>query len=180
MKHLLFFFAFIFSVSLHAQKFIPADAQSEVKFNIKNFGLKTAGSFKGLKGSINFDFSHPENSSFNVSVDANTVNTGVEMRDNHLKKEDYFDVTKFPVITIVSTKVQAVSGQEGSFIIFARLTIKGKTKDISFPFKAVSKEDGILFTGNFNINRRDFDVGGGTTVMSANVDISLNVFAKKN
>lgn len=180
MKYLSILISFLLSAVLHAQKYTPSDAQSEVKFNIKNFGINTGGSFKGLKGNISFDFSHPENSSFNVSVDANTVNTGVDMRDNHLRKEDYFNVEKYPVITIVSTKVQAVSGQEGSFIIFARVTIKGKTKDISFPFTAVSKDNGILFTGKFSINRRDFDVGGGTTVMSANVDVSLNVFAKKN
>ena len=173
------FLFIVFTSVIHAQTYNPVDVQSEVKFSIKNFGISTAGSFKGLKGTINFSAAKPETSSFNVSIDANTINTGVDMRDEHLRKESYFSTTKYPVISIVSTKVQAVTGQDGSFIIFARLTMKGKTKDISIPFKAVTEKDSMLFTGNFSINRKDFNVGGGTAVMGSNVDISLKVFAKK-
>src|SRR4051812_23015917 len=85
----------------------PVDADDAVTFSIKNFGISTKGSFKGLKGSIKWDASDPANSSFNVSVDVKTINTGIDMRDNDLQKESYFYAEKYPTINFVSTVVGA-------------------------------------------------------------------------
>ena len=59
-----------------------------------------------------------------------------------------------------------------------QLTIKDKTLDISFPFTAQQLNDGFVFKGTFKINRKDFGVGGTSTI-SNEVEISLNVIAKK-
>lgn len=174
------FLVFLFlSASLFSQSFIPIDDQSQIKFEIKNFGINTPGSFKGLKGEIKFNFSNPESSLFKITIDAKTVNTGIDLRDEHLQNQSYFYTEKFPIISIISTKVESVKGQEGSFIIFARLSMKGKTKDVTFPFTAEKQNDGVLFKGNFSLNRKDFDIGGGSAVMGSNVDLTLKVFAKK-
>src|SRR6476620_10065302 len=99
MKSLLSFtFLLVSLLVTKAQQYKPVDEKSEIKFVIKNFGLNTSGSLTGLKGTINFDPSNPAASSFNVSVDVNTVNTGSDARDNHLKKEEYFDVAKYSTI----------------------------------------------------------------------------------
>ena len=45
-------------------------------------------------------------SSFNVSVDVNTINTGVDSRDSHLKKEEYFNAEKYPTINFASTSIE--------------------------------------------------------------------------
>ena len=158
-----------FAASAFAQQLKPVNDKSEIKFTIKNFGINTSGTFSGLSGNINFDPSHISSSSFNVSVDVNTINTGIDMRDNHLKKEDYSG------ISFTSSEIKA---GDKDFIITGQLTIKGISKNISFPFAAVKKDNGMLFTGSFSINRRDFDVGGGSAVLGNNVDISLNVFAQ--
>src|SRR6476659_8359323 len=81
---------------IHAQSYKPANDASEIKFTIKNFGLNVTGKISGLSGTIQFNPSNLSASSFNVSVDANTINTGIDMRDNHLKKEEYFNVAKYP------------------------------------------------------------------------------------
>src|SRR5205085_12458835 len=80
----------------------PVDADEAVTFTIKNFGINTNGEFKGLRGTIKWDASNPAASIFNVTVDAKTINTGIDMRDSHLSKEEYFNVEKFPVITFTS------------------------------------------------------------------------------
>ena len=59
------------------------------------------------------------------------------------------------------------------------LTIKGTTKEISFPFKATAKGDDYLFEGEFPLNRRDFNVGGGSLTMSDHLTVSLKVLSKK-
>ncbi len=154
----------------------PVDDKSLVKFTIKNFGINTGGSFKGLEGEIDFDKANPEKSSFKLSVDASKVNTDNDSRDNHLRKEEYFDVAKFPKITFKSDKVES---KGGNIVVIGQLTIKGVSKTISVPVKSEAKDDGYLFEGSFQINRRDFKVGGNSMVLGDNVTVSLSIFARK-
>ena len=155
----------------------PIDNGSSIQFKIKNFGINTGGSFTGLQGNINFDINHLNAANFDVSIDANTVNTDNEMRDNHLRADTYFDVKNYPRIHFVSTKVTP-SNKTGVLFIFGKLTIKNQTKDISFPFTATATNDGYLFKGIFNIDRKDFGVGG-TSVISNNLEVDLSILARK-
>jgi polyisoprenoid-binding protein YceI len=160
-----------------AQQLKPVGDSSSVAFTIKNFGLSVSGSFKGLKGTIQFDPQHLGASSFAVTVDASTVNTGIDMRDNHLRKEEYFSVADHPLISFNSTKITA-SNKDGYLFIFGDLTIKGVTKSISFPFRAVPNGNGYTFSGSFSFNRKDFGVGGSSISMSDKVNVELRVVAQ--
>ncbi len=155
----------------------PVDNGSSVQFKIRNFGISTGGSFHGLQGNIRFDPAHPDNANFDVSIDAASVNTDNDMRDNHLREQSYFDVKKYPVIRLVSTKITP-SANGGEFMISGKLTIKDHTKDISFPFTATPSGDGYLFKGTFTINRKDFEVGGTSTI-SNSLEVALSVLGKK-
>lgn len=167
----------IFVTCLFAQNYSPDVNGSEVKFSIKNFGLNVNGNFKGLRGKLSFNPSNPPASSLSASVDAASVNTGNNSRDNHLKKEEYFDVAKYPLISIASTKITN-STKAGDFFMEANITIRGVTKRVSFPFTASPKDKGYLFEGQFKLNRRDFGVGGKSLVLSDNLTVSLSVLAK--
>jgi polyisoprenoid-binding protein YceI len=162
-----------------AQHYIPSQDGSDVKFKIKNFGVNVGGSFTGLQGSVHFEPKNFTASSFDVTVDAATVNTGIGARDKHLRKDDYFNVAEHPRIHIKSTKI-ATANKEGWLYFFGTLTIKGVTKEISFPFQATEKNGGYIFTGGFKINRRDFKVGGNSFSLSDNLTVDLSVFAKKS
>jgi polyisoprenoid-binding protein YceI len=63
--------------------------------------------------------------------------------------------------------------------MYGNLTIKGVTKEIKFPFLYIPKEDGYLFQGEFEINRRDFGVGGKSLSLSDDLKVELSVLAKK-
>lgn len=178
-KLLLAAVAILYANLLPAQHYTPVDDGSEVKFKIKNFGVITGGSFTGLKGAIQFEPGKIAASSFDVTVASNTVNTGIGLRDKHLKKEEYFGVDKFPLIEIKSTKI-TTSNKEGWLYFFGTVTIKGVTKEISFPFEAKEQNNGYHFTGEFKLNRRDFSVGGNSFSLADNLTVSLNVFAKKS
>jgi polyisoprenoid-binding protein YceI len=168
----------LFTVSfVSAQSYAPVDSASEVSFKIKNLGFNTTGSFSGLAGIISFNPDDPGGCSFDVHIDAKTVNTGNDMRDNHLRAEDFFDVKNYPQIRFVSVKV-ANTKKNGTLFVSGKLTMKGITKDISFPFTAQPITDGYLFNGEFSINRRDFKVGGGSTV-SDHLTVLLKVTARK-
>lgn len=167
-----------FNVTLIAQTYSPTDAGSAVKFSIKNFGAKTPGSFTGLAGKIIFDAKDLKNSMFNVTVNANSINTDNTSRDNHLRKAEYFDVATHPLITIVSTKISE-STTAGRYFFVGNLTIKGITKPIQFGFAATPSSGGYFFKGEFEINRRDFGVGGSSISMQDKLKVYLEITANK-
>ena len=163
--------------TIRAQQYKPADQGSAIDFEIRNFGFNTKGSFSGLDGTITWDAKDPAKAAFDVTIGAATINTDNNMRDDHLRKDTYFDVTKYPRIRMVSTSVTG-SEKSGHYTFHGKLTIKNTTRDISFPFIATPMGDDYIFKGEFTINRKDFDVGGSSTI-SNDLKVSLTVLAKK-
>ncbi len=135
--------------------------KSTVNFSIKNLAINTVkGSFGGMKGEINFDRENLSDASFNVCIDANSINTGITKRDEHLRKEDFFDVEKYPTICFTSTNI--INSKMG-YTARGNLTLHGVTKEVTIPFTI----KGSTFVGNIEILRKDFGVGanyGGFTV----------------
>jgi len=177
MKSLLsFLFLLTTSFLVNAQQLKPIDTESTINFTINNFGLTTKGNLKGLNGTIVWNNKNTNACTFLVSADATSINTNNSLRDNHLKKADYFNVAKFPSITIKSTKI--ISVDNGNlFEMEADLTLKGVTKKIKIPFTAIAQSNGVLFNGKFEIDRKDYGVGGSSLSLSNNVKIILNIKA---
>lgn len=180
LRSLFFFLFFIFSFALSAQKYKPVDAGSKVHFIIKNFGIDTGGDLAGLTGDVIFNPANITTSSFNVSVDVNTIDTDNDSRDGHLKGKGYFDAEKFPVITIKSTKVNRTNRSSSGWYHFTgTLNMHGVTKPIAFPFKATKQGEDYLFVGGFSLNRLDYGVGKRSSTMSDKLKVSMSVLARK-
>lgn len=167
----------IITAKLSMAQLKPVDAQSKISFKIKNLGFEVPGTFGGLQGSIRFDPAKPADALFDITVDASTVNTDNSLRDEHLRGENYFDVKKYPLIHYVSVSV--VPGKrKNNWEINGKLTIKSFTKDVVIPFYfEPATGGGYVFTGNFSINRKDFNVGGSSPI-SDNLDLHLQVTAR--
>lgn len=145
-----------------------------VTFKIRNFGLWVEGSFNGLNGEIRFDPLNPANALFEVTLDANSIETGLDLRNKHLRKEEYLDVKRYPQIRFTSSSVVKGNKHNG-WIVTGQLTIKKVTKEITFPFLFETKDDHSLFSGEFMINRRDFGVGGKSFSMADELSVILKV-----
>ncbi len=164
---------------LTAQNYQAIDNASSVKFVIQNFGMATDGKFSGLLGDIRFNSTDLKASSFTVSIDANTINTDIDVRDSALRTTAYLDTKKFPQISFNSKQI-TIAGKADRFVVKGIITIKGISKEISFPFTIIHKDEGILLSGDFKISRHDFKIGMGSLVLSDTIIVSLSVFAKKN
>ncbi|WP_299255393.1 YceI family protein [uncultured Cytophaga sp.] len=151
----------------------PDYANSTIDFKIKNAGISVTGSFKKFETSIEFNESAKAPSSIKATIQVGTIDTGIEGRDKHLKKEEYFNVETYPTITFVSTKVLKTT--TGSFIVEGNLTIKGVRKEIKIPFTYIDN----TFQGTLSLNRRDYNVGGSSITMSDDVAIMLKVVILK-
>lgn len=167
----------IFTTSLSFGQFKPVDHSSTLNFTIRNLGFSVPGTFTGFEGFINFDPKNTAGAGFDVSVNAASVNTASVKRDDHLREPDYFGVKQYPRIRLVSEKILAAS-MAGSYTFIGKLTMKGKTKEVTFPFSATPSGDGYKFKGSFKINRRDFGVGGFST-LSSELEVVVNVTAAK-
>ena len=118
-----------------------------INFVIKNAGIKVNGSMNGLEGFLMMDPQSSDPVKIEGTLDPNTIKTGIGLRDNHLKKADYFNVKAFPKIYMTSTLIKKNSGQTytGNF----DLTIKDITKSISIPFTFSATADGYAMRGEF-------------------------------
>lgn len=146
---------------------------ANISFKIKNAGLIVSGTLSDLESEINFSPELYKSSSIKASVGVNTINTGIDARDNHLKKEEYFDAIKFPRISLISS----FFGKDGNkYIGYFKLTIKGITKDITIPFIFENN----MMKAEFFVDRKDFNIGGNSLLMANKVMISmqLNVSTK--
>jgi len=178
MKNIILVSLIVITGNFASAQYKPQDQGSSIQFKIRNLGFNVNGSFSGLDGNIRFDPNNLTASNFDVSIDANTINTDNNMRDNHLRNDSYFDVKNYPRIHFLSTKI-TTSNKKETLFVFGKLTIKNQTKDISFPFSETPSGDGYLFSGKFKINRKDFGIGGSSTI-SDDLEVSLNILSKKS
>ena len=143
--------------------------KSIVNFEVSNMGFNTVeGTFKGMTGEIVFDGSNLVMSSFKVCVDANTVFTENEKRDAHLKKEDFFNTSKFPTICFVSN---SISKSEEVYVVKGMLEMHGITLKVEIPFTYENE----IFKGRFLINRLDYKVGEGTGPFMVGNEVEMEI-----
>lgn len=127
-------------------------------------------------------------STVTATIGMQSVSTGDEGRDGHLKSADFFDVETYPNMTFAST---AIRGDGAEYVLTGDLTIKGVTKSIELDleFEGVSPDPWggtrVGFSAKGEINRRDFgldfdvkiDTGGA--LVSEKIKIELEIQAVK-
>jgi polyisoprenoid-binding protein YceI len=175
LKKGLFVFLFL-SFQYSFAQYHPVAVESSVRFSLKNFGFKTGGSLDAPEGEIVFDPDDQTRSSFRVTIKAESINTDNESRDEHLKEAAYFDVKNYPQIRFVSSSVKETD-KKGSYQTLGTLTVKNKSKEITMPFTAEKNGNGWTFSGSFKMNRKDYDVGGSST-LSDEVTVDIKVVAR--
>jgi polyisoprenoid-binding protein YceI len=136
---------------------------SSVTFTIRHMMSKVRGQMKIKEGWIEVDNDNLSTAKVDVVLDAATIDTGVEMRDNHLRSADgHFDVANYPTITFKSKRVE---GQDPSnFKVIGDLTIHGITKEVALnaSFNGEGKDPQgnrrVSFEAETKLNRKDFDL----------------------
>lgn len=147
--------------------------ESHIKFNIRNLGLNVEGVFESFTTTVDYDKNQPANSQFSAKIQVNSINTGINKRDNHLKQEEYFHVEKYPTITFQSKNVS--SPGTNRLLVKGNLTIKGKTLPVDLEVEVSEAGGKTLFSISGQLDRRDFGVGGSSWVMSDDVYLDLYV-----
>lgn len=164
-------------------------AHSNIGFSVPIAGglAQVSGKFGQFSVNLNFDETDITKSTVEVTIKADSINTGIERRDAHLKNPDFFEVEKFPEITFKSKKVEK-SGD--GYVLTGDFSMHGVTKEISFPFtidgncynqadKTVTPPCG--FNANLKLDRRDYGVsyarGNDPNFIGHIIDVNLNLLA---
>lgn len=104
---------------------------SNVKFSVNHLVVsEMEGSFKKFDGTIDATSEDFNNAQLNFTVDVNSINTENEMRDKHLKSDDFFNAEKFPQMTFKSTSFKKTKGN--NYALEGNLTIRDVTKKVKF------------------------------------------------
>ena len=162
---------------------------SSVKFTVSHMGIsEVEGRFKIFDGSIvspTPDFNHAQ---ISFNADVNSINTDNDMRDTHLKSDDFFNAEKYPKMTFVSTSFKKIKGNQ--YELEGNLTIRDVTKKVKFdvtyggtmtdPYgniKSGFKATGKISRSAYNLKWNT--VKEGVAVVGDEVSILLNLeFAK--
>ncbi len=141
-----------FSFNVNSQ--VRDSFESIITFSVSNMKFKTVeGSFSGMVGEVDFQPNDLFSSKFDVCIDAKSIDTGNEKRDEHLKNKDFFEVETYPKICFESSNISETSdGHKAK----GTLTMHGVSKKIEIPFTFNSNQ----FNGEFKLNRVDYKIGG--------------------
>ena len=162
--------ALFISLALSASAFAQAGTwqidpnHSSAQFSVKHLGVSTVrGAFTKVSGSAKYDPADPAKSSVDVTIDASSVDTRVQMRDNDLRSPNFLDVQKYPAITFKSKQTKAAGN--GKLQIVGDLSIHGVTKEVVLDVEGPSAQmkdpwgnQRIGASATTKINRQDFGI----------------------
>jgi polyisoprenoid-binding protein YceI len=161
-------------------------SHSEVGFTVRHLMVsKVKGSFKTFEGTITIA-ENPLDSRVEARIDAFSVDTRDENRDNHLRSSDFFEVENYPYITFVSSSVRP---QGHDYVVTGDLTIRGVTRsvDLALEFNGVSPDPWggtrAGFSAFTEISRADYGIefnipmDGGGVVVGDKIKINLEIEA---
>jgi polyisoprenoid-binding protein YceI len=136
-------------------------SHSSVHFSVRHLVIaKVRGTFARWSGTVQVPDGDFSKATVAVTIDASSINTGVEDRDAHLKSPDFLDAAQYPELRFVGKRVQPRSGSE--IDVVGDLTIKGITREVVLnvePYGQAKDPWGnvrVAFTAKTSIDRKDF------------------------
>lgn len=155
---------------------------SAINFKAQHFGAGyTWGRFNDFSGKVDLNDSF-EPQSFDVTVQAESVDTGIAKRDGHLASPDFFDAKQFETITFKSTKVEKVT--DDMYKVTGDLTLHGVTKEYTVDMLRTGSGElpammgggtAVGFETSFSVSQKDhgivYDAVGDVVVLYVNLEV---------
>jgi len=162
-------------------------SHSEISFSVRHLMVsKVRGHFTKFSGNLVIAEDNAK-SSVTAEIDASSIDTRDENRDNHLRTNEFFDIENHPTWTFASTGIRA--GGKGGYLVDGNLTIKGVTKPVVLDLEVAGTSTDPWgntkagFSASTVINRKDFGVEWnapletGGVLVGEEVTISLEIQA---
>ena len=172
MKTLFFFITTLLVTSVLSAQSISED-RYEISFKVSNTAFNSVrGTLQGMTGNVDFNKDEPGKSIFDICLEAATINTGNNKRDEHLRTEDFFHVSVFPTICFQSESISKAANQ---YEVKGDLTMHGISKSVIIPFEYNKNK----LQGELVIDRQAFEVGGNSLLVGDEVEIQIEFFINR-
>ncbi|MEM6916289.1 MAG: YceI family protein [Verrucomicrobiota bacterium] len=165
-----------------AETYKAEAGMSYIIFKTTHFGVNPAyGRFDEFTGTLEGDPEAPETFELSFEAVVESINTGIEKRDDHLRGPDFFNSKEFPKVTFQSTSVTAVEGEDDKFTVEGEITMLGVTKPITAIFhyygtgKSMGGDDLAGGEATFNVKRTDFGMNYGVPGIGDEVEIMVSL-----
>lgn len=173
----------VHAAPLAAETYQIDPMHSGVMFRVRHFGISTVtGRFDRFSGTVVYDKKNPKAWKAEAVIDAASVNTKIEKRDNHLRSAEFFDVAKSSEIIFRSTGVVEVKGNKAKLL--GNLTMHGQTKPVALDLEiggVMTDPKGTQHLGatatTKEFKRSSFGVNGGAGMVGDDVEIILEIEA---
>jgi polyisoprenoid-binding protein YceI len=145
---------------------------------------KVRGRFESFSGTVEVG-EDPTESAIDISIDAKSINTNEEQRDQHLRSADFLDADEHPQLTFTSTRIEHVEGD--SYRVIGELTIRGETHpvELDVDYFGVNTDpfgsERALFQATTKLNREDWDMTWnqaletGGVLVGKKLDVAIDV-----
>jgi polyisoprenoid-binding protein YceI len=154
-------------------------AHSSVSATFKQMNVPVESNFKRFSAQIDYDPAHPENATAKVDIDTASLDMGQADYNKEIAKKEWFNSAQFPKASFVSSSIKPAGA--GKLAVTGKLTIKGKTQDVSFPLSVKAQGAQQVFEGQLPIHRLAFNIGEGewkdTSMLADDVLIKFRVAA---
>jgi polyisoprenoid-binding protein YceI len=158
-------------------------AHSSVGFGIRHFFTKVTGHFKNFEGTLKIDREALDKSEIKASIDTTSVDTSQPNRDKHLQTPEFFDTAKYPKMTFESKSWKKMTSD--SYEVTGDLSLHGITKPVVLTVKSLGFGEGMKgsqisgWEAKTVIKRSDFGITTGAPAVGDDVEIEINVEAKR-
>jgi polyisoprenoid-binding protein YceI len=168
-----------FVASANAAVLKTDTAKSSIGAVFKQLNVPVEAKFKKFSAQIDYDATKPDASKASVEIDIPSFDLGDPEYNQEVLKKDWFNGAQFPKASFVSSGMKA--GAAGSLNVSGKLSIKGKTIDVSFPLTVKKDGNNTVFDGALPIKRLVFNIGDGewkdTATVADEVVIKFHVVA---
>ena len=142
-------------------------AHSGIYFSVDHIYSVTRGYFEDFEATIMFAPDNLAASRFDFKVNVKSINTGNSKRDGHLNSADFFDASKYPMMTFSSTSIKHI--KDDQYMVNGKMTVKDVSQAVSVPFRFMGvkthpfnkKSEVAGFEAQMTIDRLAYHVGGG-------------------
>jgi polyisoprenoid-binding protein YceI len=165
-------------IALRAEDHKLSADNTTIKFVGSKKDGKHEGTFKKLDGTLSVDSGNIAKSKLAVNIDITSISTDAEKLTAHLKSPDFFDAKRFPQAKFVSTSIKADKDAKDKYTVTGDLTMHGKTHAVTFPATSATAAGTTTVSGEFEINRNDWDISYSKGTINDAVKLTLEVKLK--
>ncbi len=154
-------------------------ARSSVSATFKQMGVPVEAKFKQFSAQIDYDAAKPAASKASVEIQTASFDLGDPDYNKEVTKKEWFNAAQFPKASFVSTSIAPAGA--GKLTVNGKLSIKGRSADVSFPLSVKTEGGKQVFEGQLPIKRLAFNIGEGewkdTSMVADEVVIKFRVTA---